>query len=297
MIDVAVVGYGNVGRCAVQAVQAAPDLHLAGVVLHGEGQIPPELEGCQVESQIDRLSHRPQVVLLCVPSRSAPGLAQVYLAQGFCTVDSFDIHPQIWETRCQLDGVAKAHGVAAVLSAGWDPGTDSVVRTLMEVCAPRGITYTDFGPGMSMGHTVAAKKIPGVADALSLTVPMGAGLHRRVVYVQLAPGYSHQEVSRAILADPYFAGDETRVVAVEDVRQLLDMGHGVHMTRKGVSGITHNQNLAFSMSINNPALTAQVMVGAARAALQLAPGCYTLPEVPMTSLLPGTLKEKISRLV
>ena len=51
------------------------------------------------------------------------------------------------------------------------------------------------------------------------------------------------------------------------------------------------------MSINNPALTAQVMVGAARAALQLAPGCYTLPEVPMTSLLPGTLKEKISRLV
>ena len=30
------------------------------------------------------------------------------------------------------------------------------VRTMLEAIAPKGITYTNFGPGMSMGHTVAA---------------------------------------------------------------------------------------------------------------------------------------------
>ena len=69
------------------------------------------------------------------------------------------------------------------MAAGWDPGTDSVVRTLLEAMAPKGHTYTNFGPGMSMGHTVAVKAIPGVKDALSMTIPLGTGIHRRMVYV------------------------------------------------------------------------------------------------------------------
>ena len=70
--------------------------------------------------------------------------------------------------------------------------------------------------------------------------------------------------------------------------QLLnDVGHGVHMTRKGVSGKTHNQHFSFDMSINNPALTAQVLVNVARASMRLAPGCYTMPEIPVIDMLPG----------
>lgn len=42
---------------------------------------------------------------------------------------------------------------------------------------------------------------------------------------------------------------------VEKVDDLLDMGHGVNLTRKGVSGKT-NQWFEFNMRINNPALTA-----------------------------------------
>lgn len=62
---------------------------------------------------------------------------------------------------------------------------------------------------------------------------------------------------------------------------LKDMGHGVLMERKGVSGNTQNQLFKFDMRINNPALTAQVLVGAARASLRKQPGAYTMIEIPV----------------
>ena len=118
------------------------------------------------------------------------------------TVDSFDIHGLIPELRRSLDAVAKAHGTVAVISAGWDPGSDSIVRTLMQAAAPEGLTYTNFGPGMSMGHTVCVKSKPGVKDALSMTIPLGTGIHRRMVYVELEEGAALEDVAAAVKADP-----------------------------------------------------------------------------------------------
>ena len=85
--------------------------------------------------------------------------------------------------------------------------------------------------------------------------------------------------------------------AVEDVNALIDMGHGVEMTRKGVSGAAHNQRLSFFMSINNPALTAQNLVNAARASMKQAPGAYTMIEIPVIDLLPGDRETLIRQLV
>ena len=48
-----------------------------------------------------------------------------------------------------------------------------MVHALLEAMVPKGITYTNFGPGMSMGHTVAVKAIEGVKAALSMTIPLG----------------------------------------------------------------------------------------------------------------------------
>ena len=70
--------------------------------------------------------------------------------------------------RRTLSASAKEHNAVSIISAGWDPGSDSIVRTLLEAIAPKGITYTNFGPGMSMGHTVAVKAIDGVKAALSM---------------------------------------------------------------------------------------------------------------------------------
>ena len=69
------------------------------------------------------------------------------------------------------------------------------------------------------------------------------------------------------------------------------------MTRKGVSGKTPNQRFDFNMSINNPALTGQVLVGAARASMKQKPGCYTMIEIPVIDLLPGDRETLVAHLV
>ena len=84
------------------------------------------------------------------------------------------------DLRRSLDAVAKAHNTVAVISAGWDPGSDSVVRALLEAMVPKGITYTNFGPGMSMGHTVAVKAIEATvkrADILPVTLSLSVLLY------------------------------------------------------------------------------------------------------------------------
>ncbi|HEY8394817.1 MAG TPA: diaminopimelate dehydrogenase [Thermaerobacter sp.] len=293
---VAVVGYGNVGRYAVEAVLEAPDLELAGVVRRRPERpagLEPEIP---VVTDIAELG-RVDVAVLCVPTREVPRQASQLLARGVSTVDSYDIHGALVDLRRELDAIARERGRVAVIAAGWDPGTDSVVRALLQFMAPRGITYTNFGPGMSMGHTVAVKAIEGVRDALALTIPAGQGVHRRLVYVETEPGADFDRIREAILEDPYFKHDDTRVEQVERVADLIDMGHAVRIERRGVSGRTHNQRMAFEMSIQNPALTAQIMVAAARAAVRQRPGAYTVLEIPVVDFLPGDREEWLRRLV
>lgn len=296
-IRAAIVGYGNIGHYTLEALQAAPDFEIVGIVRRsGAENKPMELEPYRVVKNITELENV-DVAILATPTRSVEDYAKECLTLGINTVDSFDIHTQIVDLRRSLDAVAKEHNSVSIISAGWDPGSDSIVRTLMQSLAPKGISYTNFGPGMSMGHTVAVKAIKGVKAALSMTIPVGTGIHRRMVYVELEDGYTLEEVSAAIKADPYFASDETHVMQVPCVDDLKDMGHGVHLTRKGVSGKTQNQLFEFNMHINNPALTAQVLVNVARASMKQRPGCYTMIEIPVIDMLPGDREELIAHLV
>ena len=295
-IRAAVVGYGNIGRFSIEALEAAPDFEIAGVVRRNVAEIPAELAPYKVVTDIRELGHV-DVAILATPTREVEKYALEYLAMGINTVDSFDIHTSIIGLRRSLDAAAKKAGRVAVISAGWDPGSDSIVRTLLEAAAPKGLTYTNFVPGMSMGHTVCVKSKAGVKNALSMTMPKGDGMHRRMVYVELEDGARLEDVAKAVKEDPYFASDETHVMAVESVDAVKDMGHGVHMVRKGVSGKTQNQRFEFNMSINNPALTAQLLVGVARASMRLTPGAYTMVEIPVIDLLPGEREDLIAHLV
>ena len=296
-IKAAVVGYGNIGRYVLDALLEAPDFEVAGIVRrNGDANCPKELKDFKVVRNISQLSS-PDVAILAVPSRKTEEYAAQILPLGINTVDSFDIHTLIPETRKRLMKVAEESGRVAVISAGWDPGSDSIVRALMQVMAPKGLSYTNFGPGMSMGHTVAVKAVPGVKQALSMTIPLGTGIHRRMVYVEVLDGYRFEDISAAIKSDPYFVNDETHVVQVDSVDSLKDMGHGVNMTRKGVSGKTQNQLFEFDMKINNPALTGQLLVAAARASMLQKPGCYTMIEIPVIDYLYGDREELVRHLV
>ena len=295
-IRAAVVGYGNIGKYVVEALEAAADFEIAGIVRRASSVATAGESKYPVVSSLEQLE-RVDGAILCTPSRLVEQSAEAALRLGISTVDSYDIHTGIADQRRRLDAVARENGAAALISAGWDPGRDSVVRALLEVCAPQGITYTNFGPGMSMGHTVAVKAIEGVKAALSMTIPVGTGLHRRMVYIELEEGYDFDKVAEAIKTDAYFIHDETHVKQVESVDALLDMGHGVNMVRKGVSGKTQNQRFEFNMSIDNPGLTSQILVAGARAVLRQQPGAYTMIEIPLIDFLDGDRDQIIRRLV
>ena len=295
-IRAAIVGYGNIGRYVLEALQQAPDFEVAGVVRRNPSNVPAELAGYKVVADVMELEDV-DVAILCTPTREVEKHARVLLAEGVNTVDSFDIHGSIADLRATLDPIAKAHGSVAIISAGWDPGSDSIVRALMQAAAPKGVTCTNFGPGMSMGHTVAVKSKLGVKNALSMTIPLGTGIHRRMVYVEVEDGYTIDQIAKSVKEDPYFASDETHVFQVPSVDEIKDMGHGVNMVRKGVSGVTQNQRFEFNMSINNPALTAQILVGVARATMIERPGAYTMIEIPVIDMLYGDREELIRHLV
>lgn len=295
-IRAAIVGYGNIGRYVLEALQAAPDFEVAGVVRRNASDVPAELSEYPVVDSITKLENV-DVAVLATPTRSVETFAKEILSMGINTVDSYDIHGGIVTLRSELSKVAKEHNAVAVIAAGWDPGSDSVVRALLEAMVPKGITYTNFGPGMSMGHTVAVKAIEGVKAALSMTIPTGTGVHRRMVYIEVEEGHDFDTVANNIKNDDYFVHDETHVIKVDCVENLLDMGHGVNLTRKGVSGKTQNQLVEFNMRINNPALTAQILVSVARASFKQQPGAYTMIELPMIDMLYGDREELIRRLV
>ena len=296
-IRAAVVGYGNIGHYSVQALEAATDFEIAGIVRrNGAENKPAELAEYEVVKDITELKDV-DVAILATPSRSCEEYAKKILALGINTVDSLDIHTGIVDYRATLMPICKEHNAVAVISAGWDPGSDSIVRTLMQSLAPKGLSYTNFGPGMSMGHSVCVRSKAGVKNALSVTIPKGEGLHRRMVYVELEEGAKLEDVAKAVKEDPYFANDETHVFAVDSVDEVRDMGHGVNLVRKGVSGKTQNQRMEFNMSINNPALTGQVLVNVARASVRQQPGCYTMVEIPVIDMLAGSREDLIKHLV
>lgn len=295
MINIAVYGRGNVSMQACKAVMNASDMSLAGIVRRTEagGDDPP---GIKVTADIRSLLPVDTAVI-GRPSRNVPQTAAELAALGINTVDSYDIHSSIFDYLTEQDALCRLHGTVSIIAAGWDPGFDSALRIYYEAMAPAGQTFTNFGPGMSMGHSVAARAVEGVKDAVSFTLPAGKGKHTRRVLIEVNDGYDFDAVSAAIRTDGYFSHDETTVTLVENVKDAVDYNHGVLLEREGASSGTEGQKFSFSMRVNNPALTAQIMVSCARAASRLSPGCYTVADIPPAFLLPGSREDIIRRLV
>lgn len=306
MFSIAIHSFGNIGRRVLEAALAAPDCECLGVVRRAEsvGKNTRALLGVPDFASLEELEKacgkRPDVVVLGTPSRMVEQVAPELLRKGYNTVDSFDIHSGIGGLLATLEPAAKAGGAVSISAAGWDPGTDSVMRALFEAMAPVGTTFTNFGRGLSMGHSVAARAVKGVADARSITIPLGGGRHSRLVYVVLEAGEDFATVKERIAADDYFAHDPLDVRQCADAAELAlvaDQSHGVFMERTGASGMADNQMLKFDMRINNPALTGQVLFACARATTRMQAGAYTMIDVPPVQLLAGERMSVIKRLV
>lgn len=89
---------------------------------------------------------------------------------------------------------------------------------------------------MSLHHTLAARAVSGVKDALCTELRTGVGVMQRYVYVELTPGADLSRVTQAIRADPLFLDQETVVLPMDSIAALEDEGHGVVPERWGTSG-------------------------------------------------------------
>ena len=93
-IRAAVVGYGNIGRFVIDALEAAEDFEVAGVVRRDASNVPAEIAKYEVVDDIAKLQSV-DVAILATPSRKVEEQAEKVLALGISTVDSFDIHTEI----------------------------------------------------------------------------------------------------------------------------------------------------------------------------------------------------------
>ena len=86
-IRAAVVGYGNIGRFTLEALEAAPDFEVAGVVRRqGAKDCPKELSDYRVVSDIKELE-AVDVAILATPTRSCAEYVQLLRPLG---INAFD---------------------------------------------------------------------------------------------------------------------------------------------------------------------------------------------------------------
>ena len=311
MINVGIVGYGNLGRGVTLAVKRASDLECVGIFTRRD----PKTLSVDVDfpvysmSELSRFKGQIDVLLLCGGSATDLPNLTPELLKDFNTVDSFDTHAKIPEYFDKLDKIAKEHNTLGGISIGWDPGLFSIARMLFGAVLPDGNDYTFWGKGVSQGHSDAIRRIEGVKNAIQYTVPKEQALvevrkglnpnlttrdkHLRECYVAICDGADKYEIERQIKTMPnYFEDYDTVVnfVSEEEVKKMQEkLSHGGFVFRTGKTSNDVNQILELNLKLDsNPEFTGSVLTAYARAVAKLSKegktGCVTVFDIPIKYL-------------
>ncbi len=319
MIQLAIVGYGNLGRGVEAAVRQNADMTLCAVFTRRDpASLRLQTPGVPVLS-MDALTAWEQkldVLILCGGSATDLPEMTPALAEKFCVIDSFDNHSKIPEHIERVHTAARTASTTAIVSCGWDPGMFSLARVFAEAALPVGQTYTFWGPGLSQGHSDAIRRIEGVLDARQYTLPVEEALervrsgenpklttrekHKRDCWVVAKEGADLDRIENEIKTMPaYFADYDTTVhfISKEELAEKHSaMPHGGFVIRSGqtADGCKHTVEYALQLQ-SNPHFTASVLVAAARAAVRMHKrgevGCFTMPEIRPCDLLRESLED------
>ena len=319
-MNIAIYGYGNIGRGVELAARQNADMELIGVFTRRAPETVQTLTGVPVHAAdtLPQFKGRIDVVILCGGSATDLPVLTPALAADFCVVDSFDTHARIPEHFAAVDAAAKKGGTTALISGGWDPGMFSLNRLYAEAILPQGSDYTFWGRGVSQGHSDAIRRIPGVLDARQYTVPIPAALdavrsgaapeltarqkHLRECYVVAADGTDKAAIETAIKTMPnYFADYDTTVefISAEEMRRSHSaLPHGGVVIRSGVTGLNgeHKHTIEYKLTLDsNPEFTAGVLVSLARAVgkqhARGVTGCLTVFDLAPADLSPLSPEE------
>jgi diaminopimelate dehydrogenase len=309
LINVAVAGYGNLGRGVISALAKTADMQLVAVFSRRTEELKKVVKDVPVlnSQKIDLPKGlKIDVVVLCGGSRQDTPVQGPYFAGYFNTVDSFDTHADIPAYFSKMEAIDKVKGHVSVISAGWDPGIFSFERVMGEAFLPGSKGYTFWGTGVSQGHSDAARTVAGVLDARSYTLPVESALqqvrggkepefskrqmHQRKVYVVAKEGADREKIRREIAGMPnYFDEYDVEVVFIsraEMEKNHAAIPHGGFVMTTGVTGQGNTrQILEYRCQLqSNPEFTGSVLVACARAAVKLKAkgesGCYTMLDIP-----------------
>ena len=290
MINIGIVGYGNLGRGVEANLKNAPDMNLVGIFSRrNPDTLDTEAKAYHMDDILN-FKDKIDVLILCGGSRSDIPEQGPALAEHFNTVDSYDNHSQIPNHFESIDTVAKAHKYVSIIATGWDPGLFSLNRLIGEAILPKGDTYTFWGEGLSQGHGDAVRRVEGVKDGVQYTIPntelidqIHAGetveytsksAHNRDVYVVLEEGADAEKVKHDIVTMPdYFEGYQTEVTFITEEELHANhagLPHGGRVIRSGETSPDMQQVYEFGLNLgSNPEFTAAVNVAYARAAYKL----------------------------
>lgn len=311
MINVGIVGYGNLGKGVEKALKYAKDMNCLGIFTRrNPDSIKPNSNlPVYSTSELPNFKGKIDVLILCGGSATdLPNTTKDYL-KDFNTIDSFDTHAKIPEYFATLDEIGKASGTLSGISVGWDPGLFSICRALFTAVLPNGFDNTFWGKGVSQGHSDCIRRIEGVANAIQYTIPKEEALalarsgkrvdltvrdkHLRECFVAVKEGVDKDLIEKTIKETPnYFADYDTIVhfVSEEEVAEMQkSLAHGGFVIRTGeTDGNSHV--LEFSLKLeSNPEFTSSVIVAYARAIAKLnkegKTGAVTVLDVPLRYLL------------
>ncbi len=314
-MNIAIYGYGNLGRGVECAVRQNPDMTLFGVFTRRDPATVTTLFETPVYAAADILQYKDQIDVLIICGGSATDLPNMTpaLAEHFNVIDSYDTHATIPAHFANTDKAATAGGHVALISCGWDPGMFSLNRLYASAILPEGKDYTFWGRGVSQGHSDAIRRIPSVVDARQYTVPIEESLeavrsgsmptlatrqkHLRECYVVVEEGADKAAIEQQIKTMPnYFADYDTTVTFItqeELNRDHSGIPHGGFVIRTGKTGVdnAHIHTIEYSLKLDsNPEFTASVLVAYARAVCRLATrgtvGCKTVFDIAPADLSP-----------
>ncbi|MFC1629626.1 diaminopimelate dehydrogenase [Patescibacteria group bacterium] len=324
MKNIAIAGFGNVGRGVQIALEKTPDMRLMAIFTRRPDVVRAEVDDILVLHSKDALPEdvNIDVVILCGGSKNDlpdQGPASI---ERLNTVDSFDTHADIPRYYQQMHEIAQQSGTVAVVAAGWDPGIFSMQRVLGNAFLPKSTQYTFWGKGVSQGHSDAARQVSGVLDARQYTIPIEEAVqrirdgetldlstrekHRRVVYVVAQEGANLEQIKRDIVGMPdYFADYDTEVIFITKEKMERDHSafpHGGFVLTSGVTGDNNKQAFEYRCTLeNNPEFTASVLVACARAAHRLneqgQSGAFTMLDIPLRMFSPHSRETLLKRFV
>ena len=324
MINVGIVGYGNLGRGVRLAIEKASDMQCVGIFTRRSPEsVKPVLPTAVYSiSELKNFKGKIDVLLLCGGSATdLPETTKDYL-KDFNTVDSFDTHAKIPEYYAQLEKVAKENNTLGAISIGWDPGLFSIMRMLFSAVLPDGNDYTFWGKGVSQGHSDAIRRIKGVKNAIQYTIPIEKALnsvrncdnptlktrdkHLRECFVVVEDGADKDSIEKQIKEMPnYFADYDTVIhfISEEELKEKHSkLSHGGFVFRSGNTCEENSHLIEFSLKLDsNPEFTGSVLTAFGRAVHKLSKegktGIVTVYDVPLKYLSEKPYEELISKLL